>query len=531
MPLGTHVEIRVTDLNQGRLGQAVESMGVFHVIAQNGIPMIGTESIYTSYHPRTLMGIRPDGSYILMVVDGRQQGLSHGLNLSDATEYLIQKGCMNIVNLDGGGSSTIIVRKPGLDKSAKLVNSPSDGAQRAVTSGLFLVYVRPQNAALWEAQHLHIYPENALLMPGAEVMFQGAFTNSFYEKISYNVPISFFVQHGTGKIDGQGRYTAGEEPGKETLIGQAGDLEGSANAEVVTDFWFYLDSKTQIDPGENLSIDISAAVGNQKVIVNKSLFTWSCDPKIGAINDDGVFTATASVNGLSGEINATYNGKTQAITVTIGEMKQFTDIIDHWAEKDINYLTTEGIVSGIGDGLFAPDEDTGRAQLVTLLHRIAVSMQQPITSGTALTTIAFSDVLPGSWYEETIRWAQEANIVNGFGELFMPDAPITREQLAVVLQRYIDLYGIAEETEPDDMEKATFIDTNNIGDWALPSVMELKTLGILQGADGMFRPQDGATRAEVITVIRKILILQEQAERLKASQNIEYSEDFTDNIN
>lgn len=77
--------------------------------------------------PRTAIGYRPDGKMVLMVVDGRNAGGSRGVTLDELARLMMGVGCDNVLNLDGGGSSMICVTNDG-----QLLNSPSDGSQRAV---------------------------------------------------------------------------------------------------------------------------------------------------------------------------------------------------------------------------------------------------------------------------------------------------------------------------------------------------------------------------------------------------------------
>lgn len=70
-------------------------------------------------HPRTAVGIRKDGSLIFVVVDGRQEGLSVGMTLPELAGFLEEQGAWDAYNLDGGGSSTMVV-------NGRVVNSPSD---------------------------------------------------------------------------------------------------------------------------------------------------------------------------------------------------------------------------------------------------------------------------------------------------------------------------------------------------------------------------------------------------------------------
>ncbi|WP_229786861.1 phosphodiester glycosidase family protein [Actinokineospora fastidiosa] len=89
-------------------------------------------------HPRTAVGFSHDGTKMfLLTVDGRQGPYMLGLNLRDVASMLKEMGAHNALNLDGGGSSTMVAREPGAE-GVRVENRPSDGAERLVPNGLAL---------------------------------------------------------------------------------------------------------------------------------------------------------------------------------------------------------------------------------------------------------------------------------------------------------------------------------------------------------------------------------------------------------
>lgn len=88
--------------------------------------------------PRTALGFSQDGrKMFLLSADGRQPAFADGLGLDELANMLIELGAYTAVNLDGGGSTTILAREPG-GTTAQLENRPSDGAERSVPNGLGL---------------------------------------------------------------------------------------------------------------------------------------------------------------------------------------------------------------------------------------------------------------------------------------------------------------------------------------------------------------------------------------------------------
>lgn len=86
---------------------------------------------YQPRHPRTAIGWN-DKDFFLLVVDGRQDGLSIGMTFPELAEFMLKLGCTEAMNLDGGGSSTFWL-------DGRIMNSPSDKRQRRIANGLILV--------------------------------------------------------------------------------------------------------------------------------------------------------------------------------------------------------------------------------------------------------------------------------------------------------------------------------------------------------------------------------------------------------
>lgn len=118
----------------------------------------------------------------------------------------------------------------------------------------------------------------------------------------------------------------------------------------------------------------------------------------------------------------------------------------------------------------------------------------------------FNDVAPNAWYANAVNWASSLGIVSGVGNNnFAPSDNITREQMAVMLFRFIE---IMEIEIPLSQANTTFTDQQSISPWAVGAVQLMQTAGILSGhPNGSFAPQDTATRAEVATMFARFLAL------------------------
>ena len=105
-----------------------------------------------------------------------------------------------------------------------------------------------------------------------------------------------------------------------------------------------------------------------------------------------------------------------------------------------------------------------------------------------------------------IEWADKNGIDKGIGDgKFAPDQPITREQMAVIMQNYASVNGF---TLPKLHSENTFADSEKISVYARDAVKLTQMAGIFTGKDGnLFDPQGTATRAEISAVLRRFVEL------------------------
>ena len=172
-----------------------------------------------------------------------------------------------------------------------------------------------------------------------------------------------------------------------------------------------------------------------------------------------------------------------------------TDISGHWAESMIRNAMQKGIMTGVGNGDFAPNAAMTRGMLITALGRMEGVKAGMYEGG------SFADVKQEDYFASFVAWAVAENIASGMNEtVFAPNAEVTREQLAVFLYQYAQKKGIALTGE-----SKTFTDAEGISDWAKDAVAALTGAGLLNGRpDGSFNAKGKATRAEVATVLVKL---------------------------
>ena len=140
-----------------------------------------------------------------------------------------------------------------------------------------------------------------------------------------------------------------------------------------------------------------------------------------------------------------------------------------------------------------------RAMFAAVLYRIEDRQSAIDDKGYAQ---VFNDIVEGAWYYDAVLWAADKGIVSGVGGgKFDPNAPVTREQMAVMLWNYIQH---KEYELKATAAGAAFADEEKISDWARDSVKSIQRAGIIGGKPGnLFDPQGVATRAEVATIFAR----------------------------
>ena len=179
---------------------------------------------------------------------------------------------------------------------------------------------------------------------------------------------------------------------------------------------------------------------------------------------------------------------------TISTSTSFTDVpAGQWYAPAVSYVTQRGLFSGVSETEFAPAQSMTRGMLVSVLYRF----QKSIHTGTS----PFTDVSPEAWYGNAVRWAYANGLVLGLSETqFAPDAPITREQVAVMLARYLQFSGVTLAAASPD-----FQDTASISTYAKESVGAMQKAGLLSGdEEGNFRPDAQITRAEIASIFMRL---------------------------
>lgn len=174
----------------------------------------------------------------------------------------------------------------------------------------------------------------------------------------------------------------------------------------------------------------------------------------------------------------------------------FTDVVPNsWYIEAVDYASEHDLFDGTSPTTFDPEGDMTRAMFVTVLAKL---MGADVTKAP---DAGFTDV-PEAWYTDYVNWAAQHKYVNGVGNnKFAPEVPITREEIAVVLNNFMTM----EKIDLPDVEKpVTFKDADKVSTWATDAVDAMRYAGLMNGDDtGKFNPSDDLTRAEAASVFMR----------------------------
>ena len=313
---GDQVDIDVKASDE-RWNDVVTALGGYYKIVTNG--EVGPDTDNTA-NPRSAIGIKEDGSVVFYTIDGHQSGYSVGATLTQVAQRLIELGCVEAVGLDGGGSTTMVATMPDQD-AAQLVNQPSGGTQRAVTNGIFLVSeLEPTE----ELDHYYVTPYDSIVLSGTQVALTATPVDTAGYAFSDDREITWSISNGDGLVDADGVFTAGSESGATQITASSNRAEGSATVTVVkTPDSISLTNEETGAPVTSLSLDPLQTVDLKATSVYRSItlasqdscYTWTAEPAIGTIDENGVFTAAGS--SVTGNLTVSAGGAYITIPVTV----------------------------------------------------------------------------------------------------------------------------------------------------------------------------------------------------------------------
>jgi hypothetical protein len=203
--------------------------------------------------------------------------------------------------------------------------------------------------------------------------------------------------------------------------------------------------------------------------------------------------------------NCKYDASTGKVSFTVTHFSKYAvcyvmpDLKDigalSWAEKQISSVVAKGIMKSSGEAGFDPDKSITRAEFIYGLIR-----SLGLSSGFDK---SFADVNSSDYYYQELGAAKALGIAQGLGNNeFKPDAAITRQDMAVLIERALKAAGKLNASAAADI--ASYEDSSEITAYARVSISRMAAEGIIIGSGNRINPRGNTTRAEAAVILYRI---------------------------
>jgi hypothetical protein len=256
-------------------------------------------------------------------------------------------------------------------------------------------------------------------------------------------------------------------------------------------------TKTSSSGGGSSSSSSSAKTSSGSASSKASGTTATSDKKVGTpVTSSKDKDSSSSSNGSS----------------STSARSAFTDISTRpWAVEAITALSDAGVISGVGNGLFAPDAKAKRCDFIVMLTKLTG------IEGTA--TDNFADVPADAYYANAVGLAKEMGIATGVGDNnFNPNATISRQDMMVLVSRALETLGA--DLNKDTTVLDSFADSSTIADYAKPYVAALVNLGVVSGTGNKIEANVDITRAQMAVLLYNIAVAASTPEPIEESDDV-----------
>lgn len=378
-------------------------------------------SYNTDRHSRTCVGITEDGKVVLMVLDGRQEPFSCGGSMHELAQIMLEAGCKYAMNIDGGGSTTFVARPEGED-AVKIINRPSDGSERSISSGLIVASLAaPSNVF----DHVAISADNVYAAPGAQVAVSVAGVSPAGTAAEIPADLTYAVVGGTFA---DGVFTAGSETGDATITAMyEGNPVGSLTIHVVNpDKIVFSSENITIPYGKTSSLDMIATYGLNEIATVPENYSFALENPAAATINGQEITAGDDTSIASTVITASFVGTDLTASANLIFGKGSEVIFDfedgttngfNTGYGSYNYYLPRGGTSVVtaetgkvhsGDYALAVNVDYSNSQesgyMMNALYRVTPEGQEKETAFQSANKIGCWIYIPDEYVGLWVRW-------------------------------------------------------------------------------------------------------------------------------
>lgn len=396
--IGTQVEYNSTYRNQ--LRDAIGGFGVT-LIKDGEVVVNATSNYYVDRHSRTAVGITKTGKVVFMVLDGRQEPVSCGGSMLEIAHIMYEAGCIHAINLDGGGSTTYVAKLEGADELS-VVNKPSDGTLRSVSTSLIMVSTAPSSTAF---DHAIIESKTDYLTKNSSLQLTASGVSATGNAAELPEGVSWAVSDEEwATVTQDGTLTALRNGSVDVYLMLGDEIIGSKTINIVVpDKIYFTKENINATYGEKTELPLVALYENKPVTVSTDDISFSfSNDKAGVMEGFGFIgtegTGIKNVTIIASLVSAAE--KSASVTVALynqGEISfDFEEAVGGdrtlaWNRKISNSTTDDNVLYEIVD----------ESQPMVTEYTFAIDMTQiPIPEQLADLT----SMLPGAELEGASAW-------------------------------------------------------------------------------------------------------------------------------
>ncbi|MBQ9413818.1 MAG: phosphodiester glycosidase family protein, partial [Clostridia bacterium] len=368
-------------------GELIHAVSVsFAMTVKDGALVSKTEERTSSAAARSMVGVKEDGTLVLVMNDGRGANNSVGFCTYELGESMLALGCKWAANCDGGGSSTFVSKRAGEDECV-MRSVPCDGAERPTIHGIFVVSNVAPTGILG---NIDIDSDYDYFAPGSTYTFGADAIDTHGYAMDTPADVAWALSDDSFGAIADGTFVSNGTLGDVTVQALVnGNVVGEKAISIVNPSTFSLTSTDATLPYStpekvrSITLPIVAKYGEADVFVDgTSVSVTLADPASGSL-DGYVFTATDDASVAEAVITVTYipTGTALTYTVTYGKgsevLYDFEDgDISEWLGTD----DTEAYLKENGVSAYAASNDEWETRLGTLAAGGQISWSNKTTT-------------------------------------------------------------------------------------------------------------------------------------------------------
>ena len=248
---------------------------------------------------RTAIGFTKTGKVVMLVMDGRQEPFSAGCGYATLAQILLEAGCVEATNLDGGGSTTFVAQMPG-EEDPTVINRPSDGYARSVSTSWILVSTAPSSTAF---DHAELETQTSYLTAGTQLQVTAVGISPTGNAVELPEGTYWAVSDSNmGQITEDGLFTAYANGSVNVCLMLDGAVVGTKMLYIVQpDNVYFTKANLDMVYGESAQLPVKLLYQGKEIAFNEADVKVSVNnAKVGSVNG---LTITANANENAGITN------------------------------------------------------------------------------------------------------------------------------------------------------------------------------------------------------------------------------------